>query len=351
MDYARTNVFILCMMSVLLASACMSHAESTGKPATTLRQAAQSCGVAIGASVDEDALREDPEYAAVLGREFNTLTPENSMKFEALHPGPFRYDFELGDAIVEFADKHQMQVHGHVLVWHEQLPDWLTGAKWTREQLRMILHEYIYRVVGHYRGRIGIWDVVSEAVDENGEMRKTFWSQGIGPEYIELAFQWAHEADPDAQLLYNDYGGEGSGAKADAIYKLLAGLRKRGVPVHGVGLQMHVSTDDAPSTQAVAANMARLEGVGLKVHVTEMDVSLKLPATPAKLARQARVYHDMMHTCLAAPGCRNFTLWGFTDRYSWIPEFFPGSGAALIFDKQMRPKPAYDALIEALSGH
>lgn len=346
----RNLVFILGTISLLAIVPATAQEKYPADPAASLRKLAQPHGIVIGASVDEDALRDDAGYAALLGREFGSLTPENSMKFDALHNAPFRYSFDAGDRVLDFADKSGIEVHGHVLVWHEQLPGWLTKEKWTPEQLRIILREHIYRVVGHYRGRIKTWDVVSEAIDDDGEMRKTFWLAGIGPEYIELAFQWAHEADPDAHLLYNDYGGEGAGRKADAIFRLLENLRMRCVPVHGVGLQMHLSADEAPNPQEVRANMTRFDAIGLKVHITEMDVSLKMPVTPAKLAAQALIYRDMMLACLSAPNCRSFTLWGFTDRYSWIPEFFPGRGAALIFDEQMRAKPSYHTLIEALAG-
>ncbi len=339
------------MVCAFSAQALVAMAASDMMPAaTTLRAAAEARGMRIGSSVDEDALRTDADYAGVLAREFDSLTPENSMKFAESHPAPFRYTFADGDAVVDFAAKHDMQVHGHVLVWHEQLPKWLTHGHWTHAQLRKILREYIFRIVGHYRGRVNVWDVVSEAIDDNGAMRQTFWSRGLGPDYIALAFQWAHEANPDALLLYNDYGGDGDGAKADAIFKLVQRLHEHGVPISGVGLQMHTSVDAPPDSKAVSANMARLQQLGLQVYITEMDVMIKLPVTPAKLEAQAGIYRNMMSACLAAENCHNFTSWGFTDRYSWIPQFFPGNGAALIFDEQMQPKSSYWALMDALSA-
>ncbi len=347
----RSLIYALATLVPLVVAPAAAQAEPVGEPLTTLRMAAQLRNIPIGASVDENALRDDADYAAVLVREFSVLTPENSMKFDAVHARPFRYSFDAGDKVLAFAEEHRMEVHGHVLVWHEQLPNWLTKAQWTPEKLRTVLREHIYRVVGHYRGRIKAWDVVSEAIDDNGEMRKTFWLEGLGPEYVALAFQWAHEADPNAQLIYNDYGAEGGGRKSDAIFRLMQDLRTRGVPVHGVGLQAHLSVDEVPNPQEVRANMERLQALGLMVYITEMDVSLKLPVTPTKLDEQALVYRDMMNTCLSAPNCKGFTLWGFTDRYSWIPEFFPGRGAALVFDEQMQPKPSYRALIEVLAGH
>lgn len=338
------------LLLCLSAGLGMAQTEPAAIPGKSLRAAAQMRGLTIGASVDEDALRGDAEYAALLGREFGMLTPENVMKFDSIHPAPFRYNFADGDRILGFATEHGMQVHGHVLVWHAQLPAWLTRTKWTREELRLILHAHIARVVGHYRQRVPVWDVVSEAIDDRGELRKTFWLEGIGPEYIALAFQWAHEADPDAHLIYNDYSMEGLNRKADAVLRLLADLRARGVPVHGVGFQMHLNVEEPVDPAEVQVNIQRFAKLGLKTHITEMDVSVPMPVSLDKLALQAGIYRDMMKVCLSVSDCKSFALWGFTDRYSWIPAFFPGRGAALIFDAQLQPKPAYDALIGTLNA-
>jgi endo-1,4-beta-xylanase len=291
----------------------------------------------------------DPAYHETLTGQFSALTPENAMKFGPLCSSRGNYDFGEADAIVAVAEEHGMKVRGHTLVWHNQLPSWLIERQWTRDELIEILREHITTVVGHYRGRIWAWDVVNEAVEDDGSLRDTLWLQGIGPEYIEMAFRWAHEADPDALLFYNDYNGEGLGKKSDAIYALVADLRKRGVPIDGVGLQMHISLEGAPSPEDVAANMKRLGALGLQVHITEMDVRIQEPVTEEKLAAQARIYHSMLDVCLVAPNCTAFVTWGFTDSHSWIPDFFPGSGAALIFDEFYRPKPACSEMVGTLA--
>lgn len=322
----------------------------TPTAAPSLRSLAQERGIWIGAAVAVEPLQSERLYAEVLAREFSMLTPENTMKFEPVHPGPDRYDFDAADAIVAFAADHGMHVRGHTLVWHYQLPPWLTGGDWTRDELIQILQEHITTVVGRYQGQVAAWDVVNEAIADDGSLRDTIWLRGIGPEYIDMAFQWAHEADPDARLFYNDYGGEGQGRKSDAIYALVQSLLQRGVPIHGVGLQMHVSLDDFPAPQDVATNINRLSALGLEVHITEMDVRIKGEATEEALAKQASVYRDMLDACLSAQNCKGFVLWGFTDRHSWIPYFFEGWDTALIFDPSYRPKPAYDALADRLAG-
>ncbi|NQU08389.1 MAG: endo-1,4-beta-xylanase [Candidatus Abyssubacteria bacterium] len=314
----------------------------------SLRSLAPVHGIEIGSAVAANPLRNDGLYGKTLAREFSMVTPMNAMKFESLHPTLNRYEYGDADAIVEFAAAHGMKVRGHTLVWHEQLPPEITEGNWTRDELTEILREHIMTVVGRYRGRVAAWDVVSEAIDDDASLRDTIWSRGIGPEYIAMAFRWAHEADPDALLFYNDYGGEGLSDKSDAIYALARDLLQRGVPIHGVGLEMHVGLDWFPEPETVAANMKRLAALGLQVHITEMDVKIKTPVTRKELFAQARVYRDMLNVCLSADNCTAFVIWGFTDRYSWVPGFFPGWDSALVFDKRYHPKPAYNRLLNVL---
>ncbi len=318
-------------------------------PVEALRDRAAARGLFVGAAVDAVALQNDPQYAQTLGREFDMLTAENVMKFEHIHPEQGRYDFSAADLLVDFAEAHDMQVRGHTLVWHYQIPPWLEQGNWTKEELTAILRDHILTVVGHYRGRVLAWDVVNEAIDDDGSLRDTIWLDGIGPEYLDLVFQWAHEADPDALLFYNDYGGEGLGEKSDAVYALVSGMKARGVPIHGVGLQMHVSISDYPLAEEIRANIQRLGDLGLTVHVTELDVRVRKPVTQDKLDTQANVYREIMSACLSEAACEAFVMWGFTDKYSWVPWFFEGYNAALLFDDQYQPKPAYFALMEILA--
>ena len=160
---------------------------------------------------------------------------------------------------------------------------------------------------------------------------------------------WAHEADPEALLFYNEYSAEGSGAKSDAVYNLLTDLKSRGVPIHGVGMQMHFSTDWSPTGADVVANMARLANAGLIVQVTEMDVRIPMPAEEHELIAQAEIYRTMFEICIDAPNCFSFTIWGVTDAHSWIPAQFPGYGAGLIYDEEYVEKPAYFRIQDVLA--
>ena len=341
---------IFCVAAASEAQAPPKTPVKTPVPASSLRSLAKARGRLIGAAVAVGPLRSEALYGQTLGREFSMLTPENAMKFGPLHPEPDHYNFRDADDIVAFAKANAMQVRAQPLVWHVELPRWLTEGSFSRDALISILRQHIRTVAGRYRGQVDSWDAVNEAVDEDGSLRDTIWLKRIGPDYLDLAFRWAHETDPDARLFYNDFGGEGLGRKSDAIYALVQGLQKRGVPIHGVGLQLHVSLDSLPPLRDVAANMNRLAALGLEVHITELDVRIKGPATEEKLAAQARIYRDLLGVCLSAQNCKAFMLWGFTDRHSWIPQFFSGSGAALIFDESYRLKPAYHALVDVLMG-
>lgn len=331
-------------------SSLQSQIEQLRTLVSTLRSLAEKHSILIGAAVGASQII-DRDYTQTLSREFDILTTENALKFEPVHPSPNQYSFTDADAIVSFAEANGMKVRGHTLVWHQQLPGWIIGGTFTREEWISILHDHITTVVSRYKGRIYAWDVVNEAVADDGSLRNTVWLQGIGPEYIDLAFQWAHDADPQALLFYNDYGASGLGGKSDAVYNLARDLLERGVPIDGVGLQMHTSLESPPVFSDIAANFKRLNDLGLEVQVTELDVRIREPTTTADLTQQANIYRDMLDVCLSADDCTAFVMWGFTDRYSWIPSANPGYGSALIFDESYNPKPAYYALINVFAEH
>ncbi len=306
--------------------------------------------VLLGAAVAIQPLRQDELYAQTLRQTYNLITPEQVMKFDALQPRPGDFDFEDADFLMDFAEGHAMQVRGHVLVAPSQLPGWLFETEFTRAEMKAILRLHILTTVGRYRGRIHQWDVVNEAVEADGSLRDSLWLRTIGPEYIRLAFQWAHEADPDAELYYNDFGTERAGPKTTAVYELISELVEAGVPVHGVGFQMHVAVEDAPLAQDFAAVAAQFADLGLQVAVTEMDVKIQnsTQPLPQTLDAQAALFGNIASACAAQPACSTFTTWGFTDRHSWIPEHTGRPDAALPFNEAYQPKPAYLAICEAL---
>ena len=315
--------------------------------ATTLRAYTQKRGLLIGAAVNNGLVREK-DYAEVLAREFNLLTTENALKWSFIQPEQYRYDWAGADELVNFALANGMKVRGHTLVWQQQMPDWLKYQDWSREELIAIVEEHITNVVGRYRGRVEIWDVVNEAVIQKGVIITPFWAKQLGKDYIDLAFQLAHEADPDALLFYNDYNADDMGAKSDGVYALVKGMKERGIPIDGVGMQFHFELNYLPKLDEVSQNMKRLGELGLQVHITELDIRIQGTPTPELLEQQAQNYRDILNVCLNEPNCTAFIMWGMTDKYSWIPQTRQGYGSALIFDENYQPKPAYQALLDAL---
>ena len=303
----------------------------------------------------DPSLLVNPEYARTLGQQMNLVVAENAMKFAATEPGPSHFNFCQADAVVRFAQANGMKVRGHNLVWHQSLPAWVTAGKYTPNDAAKILQEHIQTVVEHFRGKVLAWDVVNEAIAYSAPYgaQPSYWLNQLGSGYVEQAFRWAHAADPQVKLFYNDTGGEGLGAKSDAVYNLVAGLVSRGVPIHGVGLEMHVDLNHAPTPADVSANIRRLGRLGLEVQITEMDVRLPVSASgpsTADLIAQANVYTGIAGACLENSNCTGLLTWGVSDANSWIPGSYPGFGAALLFDAQFQGKPAGSALVSAFTA-
>ena len=335
----------------------------------TLRKAAKQRGLLVGAAAQEGELGhgvplDDLTYAAILGTQYNMLSPENALKWPIVHPAQSTYNFEFGDRLVAFAQAHEMAVRGHTLCWYASNPDWLTNFAKTASpsEMAQALQDHITTVVNHYNGEVFAWDVVNEAVSDAAtgigtDLQDSVWynQPGIGlpgTGYIEQAFRWAHQADPNALLFYNETGIEDAGPKFQAVYNMVRDFVSRGVPIHGVGIQMHIDTTGYPTTVGLAQNIQQLTALGLRVHITEMDVRLKVDSTgtasAADLQAQADTYKRILTVCLQNPGCTAIQTWGFTDKYSWIPNYFPASGAALPFDEAYQPKPALKAMIDGL---
>lgn len=301
--------------------------------------------VRIGSAADARGMSLDSRYQELLGAEFDSLTPENAMKWRNLEPAPGINTWLSADQLVAYAKRHDQQVYGHTLVWHNDVPAWVS-ADWPAERIREVLRSHVMGVVSRYRDQVWAWDVVNEVLNEDGSLRDTLWLRKLGPDYIADAFRWAHDADPGARLFINEYGAEGRTRKADALLALVRGLRSAGVPVDGVGFQSHLEWDNVPKD--IAENMRRFSRIGLSVAITELDVRIKLPVTKAKLDRQAAVYRQILADCLSVSGCVSLTVWGFTDARSWIPGYYQGYDEACLFDRNYRPKPAYREFLAEL---
>jgi endo-1,4-beta-xylanase len=268
-----------------------------------------------------------------------------------------RYDFHHADAIVDWALQHNMKVKGHVLVWHVTSPALLEEME--PAQVKEQLRRHIFTTMGHFRSRIKVWDVVNEALAPDGTLAENVFFRKLGPSYIEQSFRWAHEADPDAILLYNDNKVEGMGpgpneAKSNGFYRLLSQLVQRGVPIHGCGIQAHfnaagVGRNRPPTPRMVKNQIHRLGNLGLAVNISEMDVRVsKLPANLRQIA-QRQIYRDIVAAALTEPAFDGIWLWGFSDRHTWVTHFYHDD-EPLIFDDYYNRKEAYYGLREALES-
>jgi len=308
-------------------------------------------------------------------KHFNSITAENAMKWENIHPIPGKYDFALADSMVSFGLKHGMFIIGHTLVWHSQIPEWVfrdsLGKPLSRDALLERMKDHIFTVVGHYKGKVNGWDVVNEAVDEDGQLCKTKWLEIIGEDYIQKAFEFAHEADPDAELYYNDYNIELK-KKREGVVTLLKDLQQKGVTINGVGIQGHWHLD-SPDLQEIDKSISEYAALGLKVMITEMDVNV-LPtpqgitgADVSETAEYLKVINpytaglpDSVQTLLTIRYANLFkvlmkhkeeitrvTFWGVHDGYSWKNNWPIKSRTnyPLLFDRYYQPKPAYNAVI------
>ncbi|HEX4039821.1 MAG TPA: endo-1,4-beta-xylanase [Acidobacteriaceae bacterium] len=323
---------------------------------------------------------EDHAGDAIITAQFNSISPENCLKWAIVHPQPGKYDFTLADQYVAFGQKHHMFILGHNLVWHSQVPAWVfrddEGNLLTRDALLARMKDHIDTVVGRYKGRIQTWDVVNEALNEDGTLRQSLWYKIIGPDYIAKAFEYAHEADPGAQLNYNDYNLENQ-PKLDGAIRIVKQLQAQGIPIATVGIQDHDNLT-WPTPEQEGAAIAAFGKLGVKVAISELDIDVLPPATrqqtadvsvsiaqnpklnpwpsglPADIQEQlGKRYADLFGVFLQYRNVINrVTFWGVTDADSWKNDW-PVRGRTnypLLFDRTGQPKPAWNAVIQAASA-
>jgi endo-1,4-beta-xylanase len=371
------SFFAVAFAALLCAACARSRRAPEPQPVPSLRDEFRGSFM-VGAAVNANQFSErDTAGAALVARQFNTISPENVLKWQVVHPDRGRYDFAPADRYVAFGEKHKMFIIGHTLVWHSQLPRWVhqdaSGNPVSRDTLLERLREHIRTVVGRYRGRIAGWDVVNEALEEDGTLRRTPWLTIIGEDYLVKAYQFAHEADPAAELYYNDYSLENPAKRAGAV-ALVKRLLAAGVPLKAVGVQAHQQLD-WPTAEAEDSTIAAFSALGVHVNLTELDVDV-LPAASrgqganvsdraearAALDPYAAGLPESVQQALARRYAALFavyvkhraaidrvTFWGVADGDSWL-NGWPVRGRTsypLLFDREHRPKPAFDAVVRA----
>ncbi len=339
--------------AVLLFTIITIIAKNAFSADTTLRSTAP---FPFGASINVPLLKTNLTYKAVAAREYSSLTPENVMKMAPIHPGLNTYNWINADTLVNFALQNTQRIHGHALVWHQSVPGWVTNFVGDSAAWENILKTHIQTVVSHYARRLASWDVVNEAFNDNGTLRSTIWLQHLGPGYIARCFHYAHEADPAALLFYNDYGHEYSAAKLNAIDSLLRSFLQNGVPVHGTGLQMHINKNT--STSLIANAIKVMAQTSLKVHISELDISMNpegnqsLTFTPALSQVQADKYNFIARVYKNIPAAQQhgITTWNVSDADTWITTNYNRPDWPLPFDTTYQNKQAYYAIIEGLTS-
>ena len=362
--------------SLVLGSSCASSVQTLPVPqATTLKDVFKDA-FRVGTAVSPRQFDEtDTASVALIRRQFNTISPENVLKWEVVHPRPGMYDFARADRYVAFGERYNMFIVGHTLTWHSQTPRWVfedsAGKPLTRDALLERLRDHIHTVVGRYKGRIGGWDVVNEALNEDGTLRQSPWYRIIGADFIAQAFAFAREADPSAELYYNDYSMENAQKRAGGV-RLVKSLLDQGLKITAVGMQDHLKMN-WPTAAEEDTTIAAFAALGVKINITELDVDV-LPQASQKrgadvglrVAQQARLnpyaggLPDSVQQALAARYAEIFrvllthravidrvTFWGAADSDSWLNGWpIPGrTSYPLLFDRQGRPKPAFDAVV------
>ncbi|CAJ2506734.1 Uu.00g079200.m01.CDS01 [Anthostomella pinea] len=319
-----------------------------------LNQLAKAAGKLYFGSATDNGELTDAAYVAILedANMFGQITPGNGQKWEYTEPSQGQFDYTSGDQIVDFAESNGQIVRCHTLAWYSQLPSWVGDGTWTVDTLTSVLNTHIANEVGHYKGQCRSWDVVNEALNEDGTYRENVFYTVIGESYIPLAFEATAAADPDAKLYYNDYNIEGTGAKQDGAVTIINLVKDAGAKIDGVGMQAHLIVGTIPTQSDLETSINSYLSAGVtEVAYTELDIRFSsLPPDDAGLQQQATDYGTVTQACLAVDACVGITIWDYTDKYSWIPGVFAGSGAALPWDENLSEKPAYSTISSVLAA-
>ncbi len=341
----RTVAVTVALAGVGVAVAVMVATVVPAQAATALKSLAESHSRYFGTALTVGDINNSSEMN-VATAQFDMVTPGNEMKWDTTEPSNGSYNFGPGDQIMSFAQGHNMRVRGHNLVWHSQLPSWVSSLP--LNQVQGVMQSHITTEATHYKGKVYAWDVINEPFNEDGSLRQDVFYQAMGQGYLATALRAARAADPAAKLYINDYNIEGVNAKSNALYTIAQSMVAQGVPLDGIGLESHFIVGQVPSS--LLTNMQRFANLGLDVAVTELDDRIPLPASTANLNQQATDYSTVVKDCLAVSRCVGVSQWGVDDGHSWIPGTFSGYGAATFYDANYQPKPAYNATVTALGS-
>ena len=331
------------LLAICLATACLC---SCGK---NFPSAAQKHGFRTGMAITPGDMY-DQALVNIIKKDCNILVYENNMKFGVLRPNKKFWNWSDIDHLVKFAQENKMAVKWHTLFWHQQNPPFLSSY-WSREEALAVMDEHITTIMSRYKGIISEYDVVNEMFNEDGTMRENIWYKTIGPDYIEHALIKARETDPQAKLYLNEYSNEEKGhPKADAMYRVVKDLKERGIPLDGVGMQLHLDTTIPCSEEAIRANLERYNELGLDISFSEVDIRIPTADKSEKtLKKQEEMYTMLYRLACEMPNVKSVITWGISDKHSWVPSTFAGKGDALLYDTKLQPKPVYNAVLSELT--
>ena len=355
----HTLSFSRIVFSAALIGAGFSNAVADETIRDLAKERHRFIGTILNSEWFNDAI--EPEFEEIHKTQFNVVVAENEMKFDATEPRENEFNFTKGDKMVEYAQANGLRVRGHALAWHSQVPGWVNNYSGKKEMLLSVLKNHIDSVVGHWKGKVAEWDVVNEAIndDYNHDWRSTgsVWYEGIGPEFLDSAFVWAHAADPDAELCYNDYAvewGINDGSKAGFVLDQVKRWKANGIPITCVGTQTHIEIAHETTPQNVRAFAKALAELDVTLNITELDIGFPKGSagklTAADYEKQGHLYRQFMDVFLEEPNMGEFVIWGLTDAHSWLDEQ-QGKTEGLLYDKQYKPKPAYDSIMVSLKAH
>jgi endo-1,4-beta-xylanase len=303
-------------------------------------------------------LRNETREGEIIKADFNSFTPENSMKWESTEPSRNNFTFEDADRYAAYAKKNNLQIHCHNLVWHSQLPAWVSEGGFDNKTLISVMENHIKNLMTRYASVCTRWDVVNEALNENGTYRSSVWYDTIGEAFLPIAFRLATKYNKGrAELFYNDYNLEYNAEKTQGAARIVKLIKSYKAKIDGVGYQAHLTSEATTSAPSAAPDLKTLEAalratadLGVDVVYTEIDVRMNVPATPEKLKVQADTFERIAKSCLNVKRCIGMTVWGISDKYSWIPGVFPAEGAALLWDDNYVKKPAYKGFLKGIQS-
>lgn len=314
----------------------------------------------FGAATDSPGFRERAPYPQSYKKydeimwksgEFGQTTPTNGQKWLFTEPQQGVFNFTEGNIVTSLARKHGKYLRCHALVWHSQLAPWVEAKQdWTKQEVRDIIVSHVTRVARAWKGQCYAWDVVNEALNEDGTYRESIFYKVLGEEYLTLSFKTAAKVDPAAKLYYNDYNLEWPSAKTAGAQRIVRLLQKNKIKIDGVGLQAHLIAEDHPTIDQHIDAIQGFAKLGVEVALTELDIRLHTPANATNLEQQKVAYRNVVGACVQVKGCVGVTLWDFYDPFSWVPHVFAGEGAALLWFEDFTKHPAYDGVVEALTN-